>query len=331
MPTKMRLKIVALAFAPFFLAALVLYLLTQANIIEKDPTPFDGSELRAIYTSERGEIILSNAGVNSTYKISGMITGIIEVNKNGVTETTNGREAFTLLWLPFKNPDISLKTKNPEFQIFDSVGILGEPENLYAAHQEKSLILMDETLQSQASYEYAIFDERNQRVATGIYDATCGLLFRLQIKNQYRPDLRLAKTNFPISRNRIALGIFFALFSVGLLLTLFIKAKKAGSNARFGMRELRLIALGILCILTDTMLDIWYPFALSKFIPLIWHAILVLVLFFVGRRTCIPAIAELVMVFALWFYLNGPALPLFFIPGPTVSFILALGMRKNRV
>lgn len=76
MPTRTRLKIVALAFAPFFLAALALYLLSQANIIEKDPTPFDG------------------------------------------------REAYTPFWLPFKNPVTSLKTKNPEFQIFDSVGLL---------------------------------------------------------------------------------------------------------------------------------------------------------------------------------------------------------------
>jgi len=103
MLTKTRLRIVALAFPAFLLAALFLYLLTQMNVVAKNPIPFDGRGLWTRYTSELGELTLKKSSADAIYKVSGLLSKSIKVNRNGMTTTPDGREAYTPFWLPFSN------------------------------------------------------------------------------------------------------------------------------------------------------------------------------------------------------------------------------------
>lgn len=332
MNTKMRLTVLLLVFCPLVLGGLGVSFLSLINIVERDPNPFDGRKLTATYASDRGDLSLLSTTSEHIFEISGAINTGLKIKQDGTSSSASGAAGYTPFWIPFKNPMITLGRSNPDFPIFDTAGILGDPSKAYTARQENPLILWDEYLQSQASYRFGIFDENGARVATGIYDATCGLLFNIRIKHPDKPDMRLTRTNFNISRNRVSLGLLFVLI-FGVVIGLCVRSAKGktGEQRQQAVLMVRMVALGIVCLGVDTMIDLWYPFALGRIAPILLHLLLTVALYHVGRRACIPAAAEIVMALALWTFQMGPAPTLAFIPGLTVSFILAVGMIRKRV
>ncbi|MDP8223138.1 MAG: hypothetical protein P9L99_07250 [Candidatus Lernaella stagnicola] len=325
MSTGRRLLLILLAVLPFLLASLGARVFTQWNVIEKNPIPFDGRKLKAVYQAGGEQQQLECEG--HICKLIGPLTVPFEVDRNGTAITHEGKLAYTPFWLPFSNPMLSLSTSNPHFTILDTAGLLGSAGTEYEARQEESFILMDDVLQSQASSRFGIFRMQDGlRAATAIYDGTCGMLFRLQIKQPDKPDLRLLKTSFPISRNRHWLLILNPLFAALLLLILFQRDKRRDAESH---SLVKIVGLGILCLATDTLLDIWYPFLFGSYLPVIWHAALLIPLLMLGRRAAIPAVAEIVMALAFWIVNKGPALPFMYIPGATISFFVMLGMLKG--
>jgi len=324
-----RWKILVLSALPFLLGSVLLYLLTQINIVEKDPIPFDGRKLKATYQSDAGEVKLVWSKENARYEVSGLLSGALVVDKQGTTPTGDGA-AYTPFWLHFSNPVLTVDPHNPEFPLIDNVGVLGVPGLRYTARQEGTLILMDDILQSQASNRYGIFDMAGNRAASAIYDGTCGLLFRLQVKQPNKPDLRLVDTNFPISRNRVTLVIFNVLLIIGLVFLLRRRARALdGPASVYAMDEMWLVLLGSVCLATDTLVDIWYPFAFGTIVPVIWHALLIVPLVRIRRSAYIPLLAEIIMGFSYWIFLSGPARAYFFVPGATVAFVYALRGRRK--
>jgi len=323
-----RLKIILLAILPFLLASAMLYCFTQINLVAKDPIAFDGRKFSATYATDQGVVAIKRATEESIYEVTGEINGLLKTDRHGMNAGPNGEEGFTPFWLHFSNPVLSLNTENPEYPIYDHIGVLGEPQQSYTARQEASLILMDDILQSQASYRYGIFTAAGERAGTAIYDATCGLLFRLQIKQPDHPDLRLTDTDFPISRNRVTLVIVNTLLAVLMLVLLFRQARHAAAElSEQARREAFLVLLGVLCVATDTLLDIWYPFAFGFIAPMVWHALIAIALFYFGRAGFIPATAEMAMVLAFYLYDKGSALTFFYVPGSITAFLLVLRRR----
>jgi len=323
-----RLRIIALSILPFLLASALLYFFTQINLVSKDPIAFDGSKFSATYVTDQGAVAIKRATEESIYEVTGEINGLLKTDQRGMNVGSNGEEGYTPFWLHFSNPVLSLSTENPEYPIYDHIGVLGEPQQSYTARQEESLILMDDILQSQASYRYGIFTVDGVRAGTAIYDATCGLLFRLQIKQPDHPDLRLTDTDFPISRNRVTLVIVNTLLTVLMLVVLFRQARHAAAEtSEQARREAFLVLLGVLCVATDTLLDIWYPFAFGFIAPMVWHALIAIALFYFGRAGFLPAVAEIAMVFAFFLYDKGSALTFFYVPGSITAFLLVLRRR----
>lgn len=332
MSLQKRLQVLLLALLPLLLGTVFLYLLTRLNIVAKDPGPFDGRNFAATYQAEHGKLNIKSTDKRASYDLSGEVQGQMLVDTQGMANSPQPGKAFTPFWLHFFNPVLTLSTRNPSFSMVDNAGVLGETGTLYTARPEGSLILMDDILQSQASYKYGIFQQNGRRAATAIYDATCGLLFRLQVKHSQYPDLRLVQTDFPISRNRITLVIFYVLLSTLLVANLFIKAHRSTEDVDFieFQRQAWLVLLGVLCIGVDTQLDIWQPFLLGHVWSVAIHCLLILPLLVWGKRAAIPALAELLMAAFLWIYLEGPVLPFFYIPGLTISYILLLGAFRQK-
>jgi hypothetical protein len=321
-----RWKILGLAFAPFFVSSLLLLVLTAVGVVEKDPAPFDGRDFQAEYKSDNQSLLINSAKDKSLYHLTGSGQYSIPVNESAPKDT----KKFTPFWLPFQNPVLTLDLSSPDFEIFDGPRLFGQQQKTYYAKKEANLILMDDVIQSQASYRFGIFDEKGRRAATAIYDATCGLLFRLQVKHPDKPDLRLVKTNFPISRNRIWLFSLYALSGGGLIWLLIRRARRlAGIESEIAWHHALWVLCGVVCLGTDTMIDIWHPFAFGQILPVLWHLAIVGVILVFAGRACIPAIAEVLMALILWQYIGGPAQTLFFIPGVTVAFIMALGAVKT--
>lgn len=332
MNLKQRLGIIALSFWPFLFASAVLFVLSQMDfLVEKDPIPFDGRNLRATYESEKGNLKILRKNDKSGYRVKGVFDSELLVNPKGEVVVHETSVYYTPFWIPLDNPVTTLNTHNPEFPLLDHSGVLGLPGEAYTARQEESFILWDKVLQSQASYRYGIFDAKDNRAATAVYDATCGLMFQLQVKAREKPNLRLVDTNFPISRNRVCLLILAPLATIALVYFFLYQARrKENFDAVLTLRDTAwFVALGSMCIMTDTLMDLWYPFALGRFAPVLWHILLIVPLFIVGRRACLPAVVELVMAFCLWFFLKGPAPTFAFIPGLTTAFIMALEKYKN--
>jgi hypothetical protein len=326
-----RLLVIGLSTLPFLLGSLLLYGFTHLGLVETDPIPFDGRNLKATYQAGDQELLLTFDKKARVYGVSGPIDAPLEVDEHGTAITKQGKLAYSPFWLPFSNPVISFNTKNPIFPVYDTTGVLGAPNTEYLAKQESTFIMMDDILQSQASYRYGLFSLQGKRVASAVYDATCGMLFNMQIKQPEKSDLRLLKTNFPVSRNRNWLVIFNVLLGAGLIFLLYRREKKSPEKKIVLPAPLSaLVALGVLCLATDTLLDIWHPYLFGQWLPLAWHIALVIPIALIGRRAAIVALAEIAMAAAFWIYLKGPAVPFFFIPGSTVAFFLALGVAEPK-
>ncbi len=330
MPFITRFKVFMIAFAPFLLATVVLFALSQVNIIPRNPVPFDGGKFMALYDTSHqdNQLEISWMKDEKHYRFHGAIQGDLKASEHGEALSEKDWTYYHPLWLPFANPVTTLKTENPRFDIYDALGILGDAGEKYTAIQEGSFILWDEILQSQASYSYGIFDLNNSRVASAVYDATSGLLFRLQVKKSDKPDLRLIKTSFPISRNRVALLIITPLASLALLILLFRRAGRfEGARRAYLKKQAWFVMLGMICVMTDTLMDLWYPFALGNLVPIAWHLGLVVVFMILGGRAAYPVFIELAMVFFFWIYHHGTAPTMAYIPGAIISFVILLDMQ----
>lgn len=337
MTTGERIKVFLLAVLPLTAATLLMALFSRVDfLVEDNPIPFDDRAFQAVYDTAQGEMTVTKAEAERVVAIEIQEqTKEFQTLENGRVPVPDGREVYSPFWLQFRNPVLALSTEGPEtegYPIYDEPGLLGKPRGEYTARFVESFVLMDDRLQSQASYRYRIDDQHGRPAASAVYDATSGLLFRLQVKRQQAPDLQLTRTDFPISRNRFWMGIFHDLLAVIVLSLLIRKGRKrikAGETANW--RRFRLVLLGMLCLGTDTLLDIWHPYLMGNIAPLACHGVLILALLIYGRWMALPALAEVVMAGALWIFFKGPALPFFFIPGLIVSYLLTLAFTKENV
>lgn len=324
-----RLLVIVLVFLPFLAASGLMKGLTHLDVISTNPVPFDGRALSAIYAAGQAELVVAKAKSDAQYHLTGTTSAPLPVDRHGIAMLPDERVAYTPFWLPFVNPVVTMHTEKRDFSVLDTAGVIGQPDQVYLARHEGSFVLMDEVLQSQASYNYGLFASDGRRAASAVYDATCGMLFRMQIKQPDKPDLRLKDTDFPISRNRNWLVIINTLFAALLLFSVYRTDRSAEQSTINRSPLFGLVALGMLCVATDTLLDIWHPFLFGVYAPVVWHLCLTVAVFVVRKPAAAPAIAELVMVGALWLYDKGPAPVFFYTPGLIVAFLLALRGRPR--
>jgi hypothetical protein len=146
-----------------------------------------------------------------------------------------------------------------QLKVTDLTGLLGPRGRVYKLHAEESTILWSPIIGSQFSHPVDILDARGRVVASGIYDTTCGMAEELTVfKNGVMGTITLTETDFPISRNRNLGLLYTAILSVLLLLYHFIQRRKKIEDKRLFRVETDLIILGIIVVMVDVWVDIWF-------------------------------------------------------------------------
>lgn len=252
----------------------------------------------------------------------GRSSKFIKTTPKGFYISENGpTDYYTLFWVFMENPMTLKSMEGKTYQIVDPTGLILEENETYELVIENSTILWSEVISSQASYEATIYDE-NVKVASALYDATCGLLFRLETHENGYSSIDLESTNFPISRNR-NFNLGFALVIVaGTLIGTFIWSEKSEMNFEKRNTILKLLSVGFACSIVDLFIDIWF-FELSSSGLIATHLILALILFYWIRRWAIPAFFEIGLVLAFSYtYLNGALFPMVaYFPGLLVTWM----------
>ncbi|UCD84298.1 MAG: hypothetical protein JSU92_13630 [Deltaproteobacteria bacterium] len=235
------------------------WLLSFFNINPKDPTFFD-KEYTASYRAE-GEIFKPE--------------GILEIKSRGKNTLRVIKGAFkqdfmisekehSIFWVYWPNPVVSLRSKVDNAissaKVVDYPGILGRPGATYKMVMKERIILWSRVLDSQASYRIGLIDGEGREIATGIYDATCGLLFRLEGHTGSLSVLELEETDFPISRNRNWQGLIAFLWGIGVLAYqfLFLRRKVTEETRTLYSLENELVIFGVIAIWIDAFYDIWF-------------------------------------------------------------------------
>lgn len=233
---------------------------------------------------------------------------------------------YSLFWIFLKNPMVHGPSvnKGKEFRVVDPIGIISEENNVYTLIVEnESTILWSEVLSSQASYKVSIYKD-DLKVASGIYDATCGMLFHLETHEEGYSSLDLTETSFPISRNRnynLAIAIAIA---IGVLIAVIIWSKKSSMSVEKRNTILKLLGVGFACALTDLYFDVWFFEIITRTGLIAIHLVLALVLYYLIREWSIPAFLEIgfVLTFA-YTALNGSLVPqIAYFPGLIITWII---------
>ncbi len=146
-----------------------------------------------------------------------------------------------------------------QLRVTDLTGLIGPAGAEYGVRNETTTILWSWTLGSQFSHPIEIVDASGAVVASGLYDTTCGILEEL---SSYRDGklgtLRLVKTSFPMSRNRNFFFIYASLISACVLVYHFVWRKKSTSSAALFALETDLLLVGIIAVMLDVFIDIWF-------------------------------------------------------------------------
>ncbi len=243
-----------------FSALVGVWVLSLLNINPRNPR-FDQKPYYAKYKVEG--VLAKKLGTELTFRSFG--NNQFRLESKNLTKTFEQTQ-FSPFWFFIKNPVVylflrSLVTRDiNKITVYDAVGILGEPKETYKLKLHHRMILWSRILDSQASYKIGLYDKNGKEIATGIYDATCGLLFNLDIHRDGLSSLKLVKTSFPISRNRyweIAIAILWGL-GVIFYQRFWRSRKRLADKPKLAKIEFDLVWIGALCIWIDCFYDIWF-------------------------------------------------------------------------
>jgi hypothetical protein len=251
-------RVVWVALTPF----IGVFLLSLLNINPKDPTIFD-EDYTATYKA--GGLLIKD-GASQLIFSSGPDRHLRTSQGNYQQDVTVPEGDYSLFWAFWPNPVVVLFLRSRideavnTTEVVDYTGLMGSPGESYRMQMKERIILWSRVLDSQASYRIALLDRAGKEVATGVYDATCGMLFRLETHTGRLGTLDLEETDFPISRNRNWQGLITILWGIGVLLYQFtFRRRKITEDTRklFSL-ENELVIFGIIAIWIDAFYDIWF-------------------------------------------------------------------------
>lgn len=311
-------------------------LFTVLNINPRNPMFFEENN-HAVYklSGEFPPAGVSKASLNVMSLTPSQTTAKVHYGQTSSFKTTpEGRyvsddaptDYYTLFWIFLENPMVSAPGSNlgKKYSVVDPIGIIsGENEVYTLVVENESMILWSETLSSQASYKVSIYKD-NVKVASGIYDATCGLLFHLETHKNGFSSLDLTGTSFPISRNRnYNLAIAIAVIT-GVLIVVYVWARKSSMSEKKRNVLLNLLAIGFACALVDLYFDLWFFEAITRVGLIAVHLVLAIILYYLIGKWSIPAFFEIGFVLAFAYsYLNGSLVPqIAYFPGLLITWII---------
>ena len=217
---------------------------------------------------------------------------------------------YSLFWVRLANPIADAGTQANEWKatVRDDLGLLGKPGKTYLVKSLDRIIYWDYILSSQASYTAAVYDGK-ERVATAIYDMTCGMLFDLVPNVGGWGRVYLVKTNFPISRNRYVM--LYCAIAFAFIIVLWFAARHVKSPADLKYKSLEYLWLALAIALTvtiDFVYDSWF-FAAGDNLTLVLHIGAILILFYRFRLWTLPMILEMAWVLAYTLPTSGKLAP----------------------
>ncbi len=293
-----------------------------------DPLFFD----RALYVNYRYDNgILTDGRLSFEVTDVGTTTSTFKATVNGVSSTyVATHDGFyvdggittqnkTFFWIHIVESDSIGSEFEPQIGkthlIIDFLGILGPVDktyNLTVTDFVNYWPLEPGVDGAQASFAFYITDASNQKVAEGIMDRTCGLIFRLQISAGIYRTLEIIDTNYDISRNRWS--SFFSVLAAVILLPIlayivFSKIKKFRIEDKKERMEITaLLAVGTVSIFVDIWIDVWFYARLGSYWGnFILHACCTCAFLAIciwkkyGLKGVIPAILELGFVTGMSF------------------------------
>lgn len=336
-----RTKLIIWLVAAYAVPGLILYFSTLLNITDLDPTIGD-SDYSALYRAEGrfapgpaggfDEIALRTAGTEDgrVLRIAGA-GGAVE--SAIAADGSIGPDLYSLFWVHLANPITMVGSQETvwEARVRDGLGLLGEPGKTYTARSLEKFIFWDYVLSSQASYRAGIYDG-DTRVASAVYDMTCGMLFELvpNVGGWGRARLVGTGTDFPISRNRYMLAYAAVAFSIVILAWFAFQYARTGRDRKYKALDNLWYALAIsLTLLIDYIYDSWF-FANGDPTTAALHAAAIVILAFRFRLWVIPMILELAWIFAYTWPTTGLLAPgVTFFPSMLVATAMMLMFRRT--
>ncbi len=251
-------RVVWVALTPF----IGVWILSVLNINTKDPTFFD-KDYTARYRVDGH--LLRHGGPYLEVEARGE-NRLRILQGESEDEFTIKEGEHSIFWAYWPNPVVVLFIRSKiddavnSTEVVDYTGILGRPGARYQMSLKQRIVLWSKILDSQASYRIGLIDKAGREIATGIYDATCGLLFRLESHTASLGLLELEETNFPISRNRNWEGLIAILWGIGVLIyqLLYLRRKVTEETRGLHSLENELVIFGIIAIWIDAFYDIWF-------------------------------------------------------------------------
>ncbi|MHA1649005.1 MAG: hypothetical protein ACTSYB_02335, partial [Candidatus Helarchaeota archaeon] len=249
-------------------ASLVNQIAIYLNINPQDPLFFNESNT-AIFKYHNGtEEKTLNLTVAELYGTWSNVVVTID-SENWFITTPEGyvsnTDRYPIFWLHVSNPLTSGLsfgiTPGMSFNVTDPIGLIG-PDNMnYTAIIDRKMVLWPtEPGLHGAQYSFLVTfynASNNVAIAQGIYDSTCGLLFKLEGGSPYI-QLDLQETTYPISRNRMMSWPWALGFSIGVVIVAYILMKKRWEFEEETIREITLLmTAGVAAGMVDIYVDVW--------------------------------------------------------------------------
>jgi len=221
-----------------------------------------------------------------------------------------GPGLYSLFWIHLDNPISMFGTQEKmwKYRVRDEAGFIGAPGAEYTARSIESFIYWDYILSSQASYRVGIYDG-DRRVATAVYDMTCGMLFELVPNVGGWGRLYLVSTDFPISRNRYNMMYTVAVFCVVIMAWFILQYTRAAPARKYKAIDHVWYAAAICgTVAVDFLYDSWF-FANGDIVTAALHLGVIAILALRFRLWVIPMVLELAWVIAYTLPTTGQLVP----------------------
>ena len=237
---------------------------------------------------------------------------------------------YPLVWVHLKNPITNFGSRAWSARVRDDAGLIGEPGGEYEVRDLGTFIWWDHVLSSQASHRAAIYDGE-QRVASAVYDATCGLLFNLTTHRDGYGYLRLMKTDFPISRNRYKIGIWVLMFAAVIILVYYRKSRSAPEERRAVARDRFHLAVAIATtVVVDFAYDTWFFHVFGDWFTVLLHLAVFLVWWRYFGFWALGLLLEIAWPLTFgWFAARSVVPGITYFPAMLITLMLMLLMRPT--
>jgi len=237
---------------------------------------------------------------------------------------------YPLIWVHLLNPITHFGSKAWTAVVRDDAGLIGEPGRAYEVRDLGTFILWDYALSSQASHRAAIYDG-DKRVASAIYDATCGLLFDLVTHRGGYSHLRLRETSFPISRNRYKIVIWSVLFAVAIITVYRTKLARAPVERRaVALDRFHLSVAIATTVLVDYLYDTWLFDKLGDWFTVVLHLAVFALWFWYFRLWALGLLLELLLPVAFIVSASKTLVPVItYCPSMLITVFLMLMLRPT--